>query len=123
MRGFDKNQNRDQDDLNEINDKFTRYFFKQVCQCIFEKDKTTFSFLIAYRILDSEIMLDKKLVSFFIKGPNHIEKRRKVQIDSKLMTLEEIGQIEQAENKILEARMAAAPWISKNTWLGIEKLS
>ena len=84
-----------------------------MCQCIFEKDKTTFSFLIAYRILDSEILLDKKLVSFFIKGPNHIEKKRKVQIDSKLMSLEEIRQIEEAENKILEARMLEAPWISR----------
>lgn len=113
MKGFDKNQQRGKEDLNEINDKFTRYYFKQVCQCIFEKDKTTFSFLIAYRILESEIALDKKLVSFFIKGPNHIEKKRKVQIDSKLMTLEEIRKIEEAENKILEARMVAAPWISK----------
>jgi len=76
MRGFTKNQEREKEELKEINDKFTRHFFKQVCLAIFEKDKTTFSFLIAYRILESDIAVDKKLVSFFVKGPSHTDRKR-----------------------------------------------
>jgi len=42
---------------------------------------------------------------------------------SKKFTLEELRQIEQAENQMLESRMAMVPWINKQTWHGIEKLS
>jgi len=36
-------------------DTFTRHFYCQVCQAIFEKDKILFGFLLAYRILECEV--------------------------------------------------------------------
>ena len=77
----------------EINDKFTRHYFKMVCQSIFEKDKTVFSFLLAYRLLETEIVFDKKLIAFFIRGPNHTELKRK-NLESKNMPIEQFKELE-----------------------------
>lgn len=50
---------------------FTREFYRQVCQTLFDKDKLLFSFLLAYKELEVEFKIDKCQVEFFIKGGLH----------------------------------------------------
>ena len=38
---------------------FTREFYRQVCQTLFDKDKLLFSFLLAYKELEVEFKIDK----------------------------------------------------------------
>ena len=40
-----------------------------MCQCLFERDKLLFSFLLAYKELECEVKIDMRQVEFFIKGP------------------------------------------------------
>ena len=50
---------------------FTRAFYQQVCQTLFDQDKLLFSFLLAYKELEVEFKIDKSQVEFFIKGGLH----------------------------------------------------
>ena len=49
-------------------ERFTVIFFKMVCQQIFEKDKLLFSFMLAYKQMESRKNLDFRMVKFFIIG-------------------------------------------------------
>ena len=55
--------------VKELQVEFTQTFHRQVCQCMFERDKMLFSFLLAYKELECEVKIDMRQVEFFIKGP------------------------------------------------------
>jgi len=64
-----RKRSTEQDPLLDVIRNFTHALYSKVCQSIFEKDKMLFTFLLAFRILEGEGSLDKRLFEFFVKGP------------------------------------------------------
>jgi hypothetical protein len=71
MSSYEKNQKRGTADIKDMLEKLTRFFYKKVCSSLFEVDQPTFGFLLAYKIIDSQLKIDMDLLGFFIKGPLH----------------------------------------------------
>lgn len=108
-----------------IKNEFTRHFYEQVCLTLFEKDKLLFSFLISYKILEIECEFDMRLIEFFIKGP--LQETQEVidvaiEADASL-DVNKTKKILNDERMIFKKRKKVVPWITKQQWIALDKLS
>lgn len=92
-----------------IKSEFTKQFYQEACQTLFERDKVIFSFLMAYKVVQTEAEVDMNLLEFFIKGSLQ-EDLDPQQLDSQ-------------PTERAEARAKNVPWINEHTWQALDKLS
>lgn len=92
---------------------FTRNFYQQVCQSLFDKDRVLFSFLIAYKELECEVSIDMRQVEFFIKGP--LAMQEEIFNVANLQKSDEKAESKvDEEMRIFRRRKAKIPWISRD---------
>ena len=64
----DTDKKKKKESIRNLNATFVKEFHHKMCQTLFEKDKLIFSFLLSFKILETEFKVDKNQIEFFIKG-------------------------------------------------------
>ena len=57
------------DPVVDLINRLTKTVYRRVCLSVFQKDKVLISFMMAYKLMNSEAQVNLNHIKFFIKGP------------------------------------------------------